>query len=409
MSAPSTRRELRAAERAQSAVTVATTPGARQIWKRGKFWLGLAIVAALLLLLAAALRGGSGTAQSFPLDPRSAAPIGSKALVETLRSHGVTVSIPETLAEASAADRAHSTLILNDSAMILEDGELRSLIADFGRVVLLSPNFEQLLSLGEGASAAGASGSTQNLRGSCTATGSAQSITPGELLWPGSGKGCFGDPDNGYTIVETPAGIFLLDSPALLQNDTLAAADNAAAILTLLGSEPNLVWYHTNLVALSAPEVSALGAATPAWVVPAIMLLMVTTLAAMFWRGRRFGALVSERLPVTVPSDETMRGRGALYQRIGAHEEAVRALRLGSLDRCARALGLPARSSPETVALAIAARLQRDPAPILEAMATGSAGSERELLRLVSVLREVEEALGRSLDPRSTRPSTTER
>ena len=46
---------------------------------------------------------------------------------------------------------------------------------------------------------------------------------------------------------------------------------------------------------------------------PVIVLLLTAGLAAAIWRGRRFGPLVPERLPVTVRAAETTEGRARLY------------------------------------------------------------------------------------------------
>lgn len=383
-------------------VSEAATPSIRQAWRSLRFWLALLAIAAIIVLIMSALSGQRAGLRT-PLDPVSAAPEGSLALVNVLRDHGVNVVIAGSAAEVRAEAGPNATLMISDPYEFTEPvGGVPAVSQDFGRTVIVSPSFSQLQDLGGDASNAGFTDDATVVRGSCSVTGDVSGITVGGLLWPGSGTGCFGDEDSGYGLVVAPNGTIFLGDGVPLQNGFIASSDNAAAAIHLLGSTPTLVWYLPEIEAAAADgDATLLARSTPSWVVPGTTLALVTVLAAMFWRGRRFGALVSERLPVTVPSDETMRGRGRLYQRIGAYDQALDALRVGTRDRLARMLGLPASSGAEAVALDVAARLGRDPEPLRAALATGAVGGERDLLHYAGVLEEAEFALAQALDPRS--------
>lgn len=390
-------------------VAEATTPNIRQTWRSLRFWLALLGVALLITLITFALNGQRAGIRTA-LDPDSAAPQGSAALVSVLRDHGVTVVVAATAAEARESAGPDATLMISDPHAYTDSaGGITSVADGYARTVVVSPTFPQLQDLGGDASNAGYTDDARIVRGECSLTGDATGITVGALLWPGSGEGCFGDEESGFGIVVAPNGTVFLGDGTPLQNGSIASSDNAAAALTLLGSTPTLVWYLPELEAIAADgDANLLARSTPSWVVPGTVLALVTALAAMFWRGRRFGALVSERLPVTVPSDETMRGRGRLYQRIGASEQALNALRVGARTRINRALGLPPTSTAEATAAAVAARLGRDPEPLRAALATGRVGGERDLLHYAGVLEEAEFALAQALDPRSpTDPTST--
>ncbi len=111
--------------------------------------------------------------------------------------------------------------------------------------------------------------------------------------------------------------------------------------MNLLGRHPTLVWYMPGIgdsdLADSNPS---LGELTPPWVSPVIVLLLLAGVAAAIWRGRRFGPLVSERLPVTVRAAETTEGRGRLYAHARDALHAADQLRIGALGRLSRLLGL---------------------------------------------------------------------
>ena len=91
---------------------------------------------------------------------------------------------------------------------------------------------------------------------------------------------------------------------------------NAALALNLLGAHRTLIWYLPTLDDLASGEPPTIAELTPPLGhARSLLLLVLVALAAAFWRGRRFGPLVVENLPVVVRASETMEGRARLYER----------------------------------------------------------------------------------------------
>jgi hypothetical protein len=127
------------------------------------------------------------------------------------------------------------------------------------------------------------------------------------------------------------------------------------------------------------------------------VLLGIVALAAALWRGRRFGPLVVEDLPVTVRASETMEGRARLYQRSSARRRALDALRVGTVARLASALRLGRAASVEEVAWAVADRLRRDPQQVRQLLLDADPATDAELVRLSDELLVLERDLRAAL------------
>ena len=72
----------------------------------------------------------------------------------------------------------------------------------------------------------------------------------------------------------------------------------------------------------------------------AIDQLIIAVILLMLWRGRRFGRLVQEPLPVSVRASETVEGLGRLYRAARSRRRAADALRHAARTRMAPRLGL---------------------------------------------------------------------
>ena len=144
---------------------------------------------------------------------------------------------------------------------------------------------------------------------------------------------------------------------------------------------------------------------TPGWVSPVVVLAIAVTIAAGIWRGRRFGPLVVERLPVHVPSGETSRGRARLYARTSARTHALDQLRIGAVVRIARMLRLPRSAGVDEVTDAAARATGRDGASVHRMLADALPDDDRALVDLAAGLSELEAEVQRSLDPRSAEPT----
>ena len=108
------------------------------------------------------------------------------------------------------------------------------------------------------------------------------------------------------------------------------------------------------------------------------------------WRGRRLGALVTERLPVIVRASETTEGHGALYRSRRARDRAAAALRAAMLARIGPAIGLPRDAGPAAVTAALAGRTSLTPDQLTSVLYGQPPGSDQELLELANQLDAVE-------------------
>jgi hypothetical protein len=118
----------------------------------------------------------------------------------------------------------------------------------------------------------------------------------------------------------------------------------------------------------------------------------------MIWRGRRFGPLVIENLPVTVRASETMEGRARLYQRSSNRGRALDALRIGTVSRLATAVGLSRHASVPEVAATVAGLTGRDPRIVRDILLDAHPRSDAELVSLSDQLLDLEAATRSAID-----------
>ena len=111
------------------------------------------------------------------------------------------------------------------------------------------------------------------------------------------------------------------------------------------------------------------------------------------WRGRRFGPLVAENLPVTVRASETMEGRARLYARSRDAVHAADALRIGAIGRLARDLGLGPAASAGDVADAAADRIGAPRAAVRGILIDSLPRTDAELVAVSDRLRDLEAAV----------------
>lgn len=390
------------------------TPRARTVARRGLFWAGVGLVC-ILVVTATLLLTRGGAASDLLLDPASAAPTGAKAVAQVLRDQGVDVILPEGYDEAIAeSGEPGTTLAIYDPSGYLSAGRLTALTEQAEDAVLLSPGFRQLQAVAPGVNAAGTADPDEILDAGCdlAVADRAGSISAGPLLdIPGNpdAVGCFPAKTGGFGLVTIPDGgdtLSLLGPADLLSNDAVILHGNAALALGLLGGTDRLVWFLPSVADVEATGPPTLQELTPTWLVPVTSLLAITVLVAMFWRGRRFGPLVAEDLPVTVPSGETMEGRSRLYQRTAARTRAIDALRIGTVGRLGNALGLSRHASVPEVSDAVASVLGRNPNEIRSILLDTLPTSERDVVALSDALLDLETAVIAAVDPR---PPTTAR
>ncbi len=335
-----------------SSTSVASTPG--QFWSRSR-----GIVLALLVLLAAAvvmaaLRSGG---EHGRLDPRSAAPHGSRALAELLADQGVSTRVVTTARAARAAAGPDTTLLVADPDLLTDDRRSRLRAAtkgSGGRTVLVTPGTPSLKALAPGVTAHATPAERSSLSPACSlpAARRAGPADIGGIRYDTSApnaEACY--PSDGLpSLLHLPAprgkgDTVVLGAPDILYNDRLDQQGNASLALQLLGSRPHLVWYLPSLAddatATDSERRGFFDLIPSGWRWGTLQLAVAAVLAAL-WRARRFGPLVVERLPVAIRASETVEGRARLYAKANARDRAAEALRTATRAR----LAPPRRRAP---------------------------------------------------------------
>ncbi len=407
----------------------ALTPDARGAWRRLRSWLVAVGGLLAVVLVTIATVGSIGSVSNRPLDPISPAPSGAKALFEVLGQRGVETHHATSLddLESRLGDGGSTTVVLDDDAYVLDEQQIDDIAAgaygDIDRIVLLNPT-GNAYDLGSLVSTyAGQFSSPDNdpdaaasfPAGSACALGErAPAITNegGHEFEPtGGAVGCYQVRD-GYAVVigvDRGVEIVVLGATLNLTNEVITEEANAAMALNLLGAHEQLVWY-TPSAADSLNDSPRLGDYVPPWLTPVIILLIAAGVACVIWRGRRFGPLVAERLPVTVPAAETIEGRARLYDHGDARLHALDSIRLGTVTRLAELLGLGRNESTEAVieATAQTAGVPREHA--YRVLLIGHPDTDAALVELANAAAELEgrvrAATGRA--ETSRRPDTKE-
>ena len=379
--------------------TIVLTPTVARFLRRALFWIAISVIIIILAVVGiSAVSAGNATA---PLDPTSPAPTGAKAVVEVLRHEGVAVTTTTSLSETADAidDPQSTTLVMYDQGYYLtkqQDAQLADL-AD--TVVLIDPTFEALEALAPAVANAGVV-EKKTLAADCslsaaskakkvTATGSGYRVIDDSA----DTSACFGSGDKVFSLVQVEADgqrVVVLGTTAALTNGVILDNGNAALGLNLLGANETLVWYSPS--AADLPESAGPTAAelSPGWVVPVSMLAVLTGLIAALWRGRRLGPLIVENLPVTVKASETMHGRARLYQQASARLHTLDSLRIGTVDRLGKAVGLPTLATIDEIVDSVAAISGTDRAEVRRLLVDANPTTDGDLVALSDALLTLE-------------------
>ena len=377
--------------------------------RRVAVWIAIVVVLLLVGSLGAALSGlGRFTARDV-LDPESPAPVGARGLASILREQGVDVVVARDRAAAlTALSGRAATLVLPDAPALSDDGVAE--IADAATdVVLVDPRSRTLrLLLGDAGPRGVGDGAV--VEPGCRLPDAERSgpVAPGALFAAGDGiQACYPSGD-GFGLLVRDDGdrrLSAVDGTALFANEALAQNGNAALALNLMGRQGVVVWYVPGLADTDLENTDpTLGELTPPWVSPMLVLLLCAGIAAAIWRGRRFGPLVAERLPVTVRAAETTEGRARLYARAGEPVHAADQLRIGALSRMARMLALGPAASATEIADAAAARTRLDRATVRGILLDDLPRSDGDLVTLHGRLRDLEDAVHAAVRPERNRP-----
>ncbi|MBX3099034.1 MAG: DUF4350 domain-containing protein [Salinibacterium sp.] len=383
------------------------TPTTGRVLRRSLFWIGVVAFLAIVTLIAAGTAGSSvgGTT----LDSENAAPAGARAVAEVLRQQGVTVTATSSLAETKRAisDPSNTTLFLYDDGFYLDNEQRRELATLASTLVVANANFDELRDLAPELAQAGYVGGP--LKADCDVTavrkaGTVSGDATGYRIVDNSSSitACLGSGDGVYSLVHVDRGatqVVVLGATSALTNEHVIEQGNAALALNLLGAHRTLVWYIPTAADLPESTPQDLGSLTPPWVTPALTLLMLAAVAGAVWRGRRFGPLVIENLPVTVRASETMLGRARLYEKSSARLRALDALRIGSVQRLATACGLPRTATVDDVIVAVASVTGMQAAGIRDLLVDAVPSNDIELVAFSDGLLELERDVSVAVRP----------
>ncbi|WP_156762224.1 DUF4350 domain-containing protein [Microbacterium karelineae] len=360
-------------------------------------WGWIAVIAAIVIVgsLIAVFERDWSAPDRFDADsPRYD---GARAIATLLGEQGVAVEQLDRVADVRERIGSGATLAITD-ASILDVDVLRELAGAARSTVILDADFASMdvffPGIGYGGSGSGAVAPDCGL----PAASNAGAILPGTLYSSGDPAiaACY-PAGEGYALlqadVDADSTLTLLDGEAILVNDALDQEGHAALALGLLGQADDLVWYTPTYADPEAADgAPVLGDFVPTWVTPAIILGAFVAAAAAVWRGRRFGPLVAETLPVTVRAGETLEGRARLYRAGGDPAHAMAALRRGARVRMSRRLGLPADADAAQLARGLGGVLNRDPQAV-HAVLTSEPHDDAEFADAGARLRELEDAL----------------
>ena len=381
------------------------TPGIRRAARRLVFWIAIAVILVLIVGAVNLLTGGQ-SASTARLSGTNTKPTGAKALIQVLRQDGVQVSTPRSLTKALkdvSNDPTSTTLVLYDRGGILDSSSLEQLDNVASDLVLVEPDFEALQALAPAVHAAGVAPSIATAgcsyqpavrAGTVAGLGRAYRITNGE-----DAVGCFGRA-GAYSFVRVDTGsshVNVLGSATMVDNASILRGGNAAFALGLFGATKHVVWYLPSFEDYSTAQDGVIP--NPAWVGLLIALAILVGVAAAFWRGRRLGPIVVERMPVIVRAGETVEGRARLYQKANARLHTIDALRMGTLSRLATICGLSRRASIEEILGAVSSATGASIDGLRALLLDDQPHSDADLVRMSDAMLELETRAARGTRP----------
>lgn len=369
--------------------------------------LGAAALALAVIVVLPLARGGDR-----PLDPRSVAPAGARAVADILGDQGVEVRRLERLDEVAAAAGPGTTVVVVDSGVALPPDRLADLAGSGPDVVLLDPGFLLLDTFAPELAQAGAADDGGSVAPACrqpdaeaaggVAGGGSRYVAAGDGAGPGTVTVCYpqgDDPEGAGTYAVVRGGgaeVTVVGRPDLLTNAELARDGHAALALRTLGRQPVVLWYLPDpLDPALAPPDDAPGPLDllPSWVPWVAAQLLLTALVAVAWRFRRLGRLVPERLPAVVRSVETAEGRARLYRRSGARDRAAALLRADTAHDLGVRLGAPRGATTGEVSGLVSAATGRPAVAVADTLAGPAPLDDAALARLAHDLDALRDAV----------------
>jgi len=385
--------------------SAAADPAAGQATRWRRWRLPLALMALIVLAgTAIALLTPAPETNSY-LDPASNAADGTKALADILSERGFQVLLAYSPARAladvgsSGSGAPTATLVITSPDLLTSAQRAQLSLAD-ADLLLVGPGSASLAMLAPPVTVANPHAPIGPAQPSCllTAPRLAGSADVGGITYntPGDVDGCY--PVGGYPAlaryITDDRTVTILGTGAPLTNGLLANDGNAALALNLLNTQHRIVWLTPEPAAAYAGPPAGPTAPGPslipwaAWLV--VLQLCVAALVTALWRARRFGPLITERLPVVVRASETVEGHARLYQSRRARDRAAAALRDAMLRRTRPALGLAPDAPTDAVTNQLASRSRLGSQKIWAIVYGPPPAGDAELVSLARNLDELE-------------------
>jgi len=358
-------------------------------------WVPYALIVVSALLIA--YIGGAPDTGGAPLDPRSAAPDGAKALVDTLRALGATVTVEPAAPSASTT----TALLLTDRLVDKQIQPIEDWVQRGGTLVVADPNSHFSITRPTGRTIVGFIEPELERRCDEPALRAVHRVLVpnGQLLRvPKGGFGCFTEGSSSAFLVSAPVGrgrVVQLGGAGGFINGRLDKVDNGLLAVTLLAPR------RDSRVAVLQPAVAGAGNRSLTDLVSPRVKLALLQLAIAFaivvlWRARRLGRPVLETQPVHIAGSELVAAVGSLLQRARGRPHAAALLRDDLRRTLTDRLGLPPETPPSRVADAAAARTGIAGDRVRAALEEPSPATEEDLVVLAQTVEAIRQEVTRA-------------
>ncbi len=391
--------------------TVASAaPGLRSRAAHVRWWW---VPIGLLAVLIGAITLVKPTEDFATLSIKNYQPEGARALAEVASDQGVSMRQIHVLRDARVVDPANTTVIIANGFFIYEP-QVDSILEYPGDVVVIDPSYELLDRVAPYVTSSVVYPYVADATCSDPDAMAAGAIsTLGNVFLatlPDGVTGCFASEQDQYAMIVIPKDghtLTLLADSGLVTNMHIDEQGNAALALRLSGRYATAVWYLSEGYDTSAltwldssggghvPNPSPSLDFFPPGTGSAVFALFISLIAVVLWRGKRFGSLVTEPLPVIIRSSEATAGRARLYKIARAHGRASASLRAAAALRMGARLGIARGPDKEHLVNAIARATGRTTSEIHALLYGPPPSSESAMMELIAHIDTIENEVHR--------------
>lgn len=388
--------------------TTYTTPARREsVGSQARKGRWLIVGIGLVLVLIASIALTSRPTDFRDLSIGNSTDNGARAVAQILGDQGVTVRQYDSLARIYVPDPASTTLVIAGADQLAQP-QADSILGYTGDIVFIGASPELFIALDAGLDVA-YDFLPENVAADCDDP-DAVAAEESRIQWAAivetantTADLCFGGRGDAYgmAVIDTPEGTrTIIANSDTFMNGHLESLGHAALALRSTGHHENVAWYLASFydsTLLTQPgdgRVPTDFDATPDFLPPGfgtgLYALGLAALVMALWRGRRFGPLAVEPLPVVVRASEATRGRARLYRRARAYGRATAALRAAAARRIGVRLGVP-RTAPRDAMVAAIQRATGHPAADVARLLYGPPPTtEAEMISIVDQLDALE-------------------